>query len=436
MKKTILAQRNSHNKIKFQNFYLDGATLSRDWGTLGGAEPQPTSNTFGYTNQGKSNEMPPEETALAAYNKVVAIKIKEGYQPVDSLDNAEALIPKLGNEQFDMASIPTGLCCSKPTASIPLEKLQALVDENAVSFFMKLNGLCHYVVIDPDKQVKIYTRRWDDHTRKYPAIVKYVESRNYPANSMFIAEFVVEPMMNIPHMEAFALMSSISKANVSGSKVKDDLTKTLTRLEKHPVRACVYGICYWDNKKVWHKSYRSQKPLLDERFGYITEEEDILFAPLEMYFGSAAAAIAWTKKFRKLHEGLVAWVMNEAMEMTFNGKPKLRAAYKIKDSAEMDVIASDYLEGTGKLQGKIGSLLIGLWNEAGEFVEMGKTGSGLKPKAGDNDIHRWKFPCVIEATYDQVFPTGKLQSPRFSKKHEDKLPMDCMTFEEHMKRAA
>lgn len=435
MQTTILAQRNSHNKIKYHNFYLNGDTFSREHGTLGGVDPKETSNTFGYTNKGKKNELSPAETAEKAYLKQIDTKVREGYVVIDTLENAQSLVPPLGVISFQMNNIPLSLCCSKPTASIALEDLKKFVDANQFRFFIKHNGLCHYIVIDADREVKIYTRRWHDHTRKYPAIVECVKAKNYPVNSMLITEFLVDPELDLPHMKAYKLMESISKANVSGDTVKEDLTKTMDRQKKHRVRACVFGVCYWDGQETWSMPYYAQIGLINGEFKPLSSGET-LFTPTEIRFKTAEAVVEWAKVNRKKYEGLVGWVMAEAMVMTLNGKPKRRAAYKIKDPIEMDVIAYDYLEGTGKLQGKIGSLYIGLRNAAGKFVEMGKTGSGLKPKEGDNEIDAWDFPCVIEATFDQVFPTGKLQNPRITKKHAEKVPEECITFEEHMERAA
>ncbi len=62
----------------------------------------------------------------------------------------------------------------------------------------------------------------------------------------------------------------------------------------------------------------------------------------------------------------------------------------------------------------------------GEMVPMGRVGSGIKIKQGECELEFWPFPCVIQISFDQRFPTGAYQFPRFDKKHEDKIPSDIV----------
>jgi ATP-dependent DNA ligase len=118
--------------------------------------------------------------------------------------------------------------------------------------------------------------------------------------------------------------------------------------------------------------------------------------------------------------------MEENAEITYNGKPSRRACYKLKATREDDVVAYGWEEGSGAKQGKVGSLLIGKYNSEGKIVPLGKVGSGLKIKQGECEIDYWEFPCVIEIEYEQRFPTGSYQFPRFSKKHGEKVPSEVI----------
>ena len=60
-----LVQPNQHGKIKYLHLVVEDDTMTSSWGQLGGAE-QETSNTYDYINEGKSNELSPEEAAQIA----------------------------------------------------------------------------------------------------------------------------------------------------------------------------------------------------------------------------------------------------------------------------------------------------------------------------------------------------------------------------------
>lgn len=418
---TLLVQKNSNGRVKHIILTLSGDTLHRQWGVLGG-KLQETSNTYDSINPGKANELTPQEAALADHDRIVARKIKEGYTKAESLDLDEA---EIQHEAMDLNDIPTQFCCSKPTATITDAALDKLIQSGNAWFQTKRNGLCHYILTDMAGEVKIYTRRMDDHTVKYPHIVQEVKakSRIYLPGTLFITEFVVDPAYGLPHMEAFTLMSSISKSNVSGGKPKADLAKNFARQAIHKVRALVFGVMYYNGIKKWHMSYQAQLDLLGDT---IPKEPvgQLLFRPDALFFNSAAEVREYVRSNKAMIEGLVVWDLTEAMEVTMNGKPKRRAAWKLKAKDEMDVIAFSYNEGSGDLQGKIGSLNIGKYYASGKVFSMGSVGSGLKPLEGDCDIDSWVFPCVVHVEYDQQFPTGALQFPVYVCKHADKTIED------------
>jgi len=423
---TLLAQRKSNGNIMCLTLNLNGKTLDRAWGFLDSKTPAQTGfNEYDYKNKGRTNESTPAMTARAAYEKIIKTKTDEGYLVVDSFDS----IPEatLDIDVMDLDNIPKQFCCSKPTAKISETALNKLIASYNAFFQLKYNGSCHYILIDSNKQVKLYTRRMDDHTVKYPAIVKDVEELNLPARTLLITEFVIDPQLNIPHMEAFRIMQTISKANVSGGKPKKDLSKNNARQDikngGHGVRAAVFGILYYNGKQVWDQSSEDNLHMINSYIPTI-HADNALFIPDQVFFKTAKEAIEFARKNKDKYEGLVVWDLTGAMEVTFNGKPKRRAAFKVKPTAEMDVIAFGYNLKKNQAKKEIGSLQIGMYNADGSIFDMGDCGSGLKPLNGDRDINNWTFPCVIEVEYDQIFPTGKLQFPVFSKKHENKLPGD------------
>jgi len=417
MERIILVQKNIHGRVKYIELTLEEATIRRVWGLIDG-KTQNTSNTYDYTNKDKANELSPSETAQADFNRIIETKTKEGYLDAVSLDE----LPEFDNNQMDFNDLPVQFCCSKPHTSISVSKCNKLIKQKLARFFIKENGLCHFILITGTGEVKIYTRRIDDHTRKYPEIVKYIEDLKLHKNTLLITEFVIDPKLNIPHMDGFKLIRSISKCDVLAGKVLENVENSIARQEEHRVVAVVFNLLFIDGEDLTKIEYEEAlELLLDE-----SEWDGPVILPREVKFKSYQEAYAWADDNNEQYEGLVLWNAHENAEITYNGKPNRRACYKVKAALEDDVVAYAWKEGTGAKQGKVGSLFIGKYNVVGEIVPMGRVGSGLKIKQGECEIDYWKLPCVIEISYSQRFPTGAYQFPAYSKKHEDKVPSDIV----------
>jgi len=417
MERTLLVQKNTHGRIKFIELTLEGAVVSRVWGLIDG-KTQSTSNEYDYINKGKANELSPSEAALADFNRINELKNKEGYLYAKSLDE----LPEFDNDQMDFDDLPVQFCCSKPHASISASKCNKLIKQKLARIFIKENGLCHYILITSTGDVKIYSRRIDDHTRKYPEIVESVRGLKLPKRTLMIVELVIDPQLEIPHMLAFKLIRSISKSDVLNGKVKESVEKTLALQEEHRVVAVIFNILFLDGEDATERTYDEiLETLIDD-----PSKDDPIILPRKMEFTSYKEAYEWVDANKDQYEGLVIWNGEENAEITYNGKPNRRACYKLKAVLEDDVVAYAWQEGTGAKQGKVGSLLIGKYNLEGEMVPMGKVGSGLKIKEGECELDYWNLPCVIAINFDQRFPTGAYQFPRFDKKHEDKVPSDIV----------
>ena len=414
MRKQYLVQKNKNGKIKYLLFIIDGKRITREWGLIGG-EIQGNYYDYGPNNVGKANAMTAEEAAEADFNRITAIKMKEGYTPTETLESLPALPEH--DEIVDLNDIPTEFCCSKPTQTITPAAINKLLKSGHSKTFVKYNGGCHYIVIDSTGEISLFTRRWDDHSSKYPSIIEDVKRHHLPAETMLITEFCIDPLMSLDHMTAQKRFSEISKANTNKGVCKPSQEKALKRQVEYPVKAGVFGILYYDGSKVWDKPYAEIYDMICDVVSPLSHGNR-LFVPQEVNLKSGKQAFEIALIHKKKIEGFVIWDDREAMEVTMNGKPLRRAAWKIKAKAEMDVIAVGGV--VGKKAGLYGSLQIGVYNNKGKFIDMGTVG-GLKHNKGEADPSYWSFPCVIEVTFDNRFPdTGLLQFGSFSKVHEDK----------------
>lgn len=419
--KTILIIKNSNGKPQYIQFDLNEATVTREYGLIGGVI-QGTSHTYEGLDIGKSNERTPEQVAEEDFDRLIKTKIKEGYVITPNLDDLSGLNQE---RKMDLDNIPEEFCISKPIKTISRLAIDKLIKTGNAKFFVKYNGICHYILINSTGEVKLYTRRWGDHTSKYPEIVKDVKAADFPNNTLLLAEFCIDPTKRIPHMTAFQLMCKISKTDVVDGVCTEDISRSLELQKTHRVRAALFAILYCGGRETLGSPYTVTRNSLLIKAPDLSGGKAI-FVPKEVAITSGVEAQEIVRTNKDKIEGFVLWDMTKNMEISMNGKPKRCASYKIKSAGDKDVIAYGFAKGRGRNQDRIGSLMIGQYDSEGNMVDLGTVG-GLKEEHRDPDT--WIFPCVIEIKYDQIFPdTGKFQFPRFSKVHEDKTISDVGIF--------
>jgi len=403
----------ANDKVLYHRLILSDAFVKKQWGYIGGAESE-TEHGHGFTNEGKSNQLNPDETAEASWERDCKKLVRDGCIVVTDLDNLPDLnaVPLI-----DLDCIPTALTLSKPTQSIGLRTFKSLVKSGFAKFFIKYNGLNHYIVIDANGFARLFSRKWFERTSKYPAIIAEVESMDLPPSSMLVVELTIDPLLRLPHMNAFLRMCKIDKTDTKNGICTDDQDESIALQCETPVKAAVYGILFTEGKPVWEADYQVQLNTLQSAIPKITDGKR-LFVPSEVPITTVQEALDIVRIHRHKIEGLIVWDLREAMKMTMDGKPTRCACWKVKFKSETDIIATGWQEGRGKNQGRIGSLKIGQYGLDGKMIDLGTMG-GLKDD--QKEPNEWEFPCVIEAKYDQRFPdTGCFQFGSFVKVHESK----------------
>jgi len=408
MTECYLVQNSSKDRIKFLHLKVEKDTMHSTWGLLGG-KTQNTSNTYGSINTGKANELSPVDAAIADFDRKKARKVKNGYREVPDLNN----ITQVKEDVIDFDNPPTSFCPSKPISKAP-KKLPKNYE-----FQIKENGMCHYAFIGTTGDIKLYTRRMDDHTAKYPGIVGALSAYRIPQKSILGIELVVSPGHG-NHQENFHHIQKINKTDCLKGKLKtQDQIMAINYQKDHRVRGCVFYAFYIAGEEILDvsKSLAYIKTLFPVR-----SDKSAMYQPWVVKADSMKEAKTYIRSKKGNIEGLVLWDLDDQIDIGFSGKPKRRAAYKVKLVLDTDVVATGWEEGKGKRQGMIGSLKIGQYDNTGSFIELGTVG-GLTDEQADPS--GWNFPCVVEIKYDAQNSNGHFIFPRFSKIHEDKLPEDC-----------
>lgn len=424
----VLVQPASKGGMKFIRMRLEGDRVSREWGLVGG-KTQSTSNVYKALNVGKANEKSPKQVAEEDFDRIRTKKVEEGYKEI--VDNdwsglTRAALREDYSDQLDTLDFdnpPTSFAASKPISKISDSALDKLIKSGNALVQNKENGLCHWVFVG-DKGIRIFTRRMDDHTAKYPELVRAFEALpGVGPGSLFAVELVIKPTGK-GHLADFKLVCGIGRADTVKGELKFEggvLPKTQERKEANPVRACVFHCLYLNGDPLWEKPYREAWVVLSQLPP--KEQGMVLFRPDTLTFTSAEQVRQSLRKNRGLTEGYVVWDLSAPIELSFTGKPKRRAAYKAKAVQETDVVVISVEAGKGKRQGKVAALTIGAYDEDGQFFAMGKCGSGLTDESAEPSF--WAdLPCVVQIEYAEQFETGKYQFPVFIAKHGDKDPKE------------
>lgn len=393
---------------------LKGDTLEREYGVVGTDLPQRTSHTYEAINAGKKNELGPADAAKADYERELKRFLEEGYVEVADFES------KVDSIALDLANLPKSFCISKPKTEISEKALDRLIEQGRALFQVKENGLCHLIRVFGGC-IDVFTRRIDVVTSKFPAlgahIKQMVEQKHIPDGTILAAELIVPGTDH--QLKRFRRMCSISRTDVVKGECKPDQSATHAMIEETPVQAVVFHAPYWGGAaagpyhEVWGRIKGFDHPLMRA-------------AEILPTFASAKEAFAWVDAHKDTHEGLVVWDLGDCIEISFTGKPKRRAAYKMKPVREADVIAVGYMGGTGKRQGKIGALkLAQLHPDTGEYIDCGQIGSGLTDETSEPTY--WNFPVVVQIEYAERFEeTGKFQFPRLVGVHPDKAVAECV----------
>lgn len=289
-----------------------------------------------------------------------------------------------------------------------------------------------------NNQIKILTRRLEDVTGQFPEVAKYVLKNVEGKNFIIDCEAVGYD----PKTKKYMVFQHISQ-RIRRKYNIEELAKKL------PVELNVFDVLYYDGETMLNKTLEERRILLEK---IIKEDEFKIILSKKIVTSDKAEATAfYNESVRKGNEG----VMLKNLKAPY--KPGSRAGSWIKlksymDTLDLVVVGAEW--GEGKRSGWLTSFTLACVNENGEFLEIGKVGTGVKEKPEEGlsfgeltELLKPHFKqekgrevtikpeIVLEIQFEEIqasptYSSGyALRFPRVKTLRDDRSPDDACTLE-------
>ena len=282
--------------------------------------------------------------------------------------------------------------------------------------------------------ITIFTRRLEDVTKQFPEVADYVNE--HVGGDSFILD--CEAVGYDSKSEKYTAFQHISQRIRRKYNIQE-LSK------KYPVELNVFDILYHNGKEVLDESLKDRRELLEK---IISEKKFQIVISKKLVTGDKKEGLKfYEESVQKGNEG----VMMKSLESIY--KPGSRVGFMVKLKSAMDtldlvVVGAEW--GEGKRSGWLTSFTLATINDEGEFVEVGKVGTGVKEKSEEGlsfgeltellnphiikEVGREvkvKPKVVLEIKFEEIqksptYGSGyALRFPRVIQLREDRDPEDC-----------
>ena len=383
-----------------------GSKFYRRWGQLDGKQ-QETMKECKPMNLGKANELSAAEQAVAEMEAKIVIKKKEGYQ--DTLPTAASTIVQT---DIDLDNIPGEFCPNKPISKCP-DKVVLSPDTYGQR---KFDGHCNFFVKGHTVE-KIYSRRMEDRTEALKNIPIFKEMlAKIPKGSFVMCEIIYTEFASGKQKPRFVATVVSRKDEESALEAYNELSKTGT------YEAIPFDILFNKFKFVGGSDYILRHDLLKS----IGVNPPPIYRDWKRY-EEAAKAQDW--------EGFVLRQPGKSSHISYSmdGEAHRAGSYKYKFLRTDDFFVTDWIKGiSGKHAKFYAKFRVAQYDESGKIIDRGYVGPGtltheeLEQLTVDLDSGKVQKNFVVEAEYQAIQDSGKLQFGIIQRIRTDKVHTECV----------
>jgi bifunctional non-homologous end joining protein LigD len=315
--------------------------------------------------------------------------------------------------------LPTGL---RPMFAVASKDLPR--DDEHWGYEMKWDGMRALLVVEGGR-VSVTTRTGNDATARFPELRALGEALGQ-TEVVLDGEIVALDARGVP---SFEMLQPRMHAGTAAAARK--------LVAERPVVCMLFDVLWLDGHSTCELPYRERRAVL-ERLSLTGPAWQT--PPTTVGNGDAVLATA-----RELGlEGVVA----KRLDGTYQPGRRSDAWRKVKVTAGQELVVGGWLDGNGRLDGRLGSLLVGYHGSDGELRYAGRVGSGLDesrrldlerrlaPLARDTSpfTHvprlpspHWVAPeLVVQVEFHEWTSAGILRAPRFKGLRDDKPAVEVV----------
>ncbi|NQU98030.1 ATP-dependent DNA ligase [Candidatus Woesearchaeota archaeon] len=370
------------------------------------------------------------------YNKVVEI-VQSAYDKSNDF-SAVALAAKKGVAELEKISLipgnPIKVMLAQKVTSMEegFEKVgsPAVIEYKYDGFRMQIHKF--------KNQIKVLTRRLEDVTKQFPEVVDYVKER--VEGKSFIID--CEAVGFDPKTDKYLVFQHISQ-RIRRKYNIEELAKKL------PIELNVFDVLFYNGENLLNKPLKERRELLEK---IIKEEKFKIIVSKKLVTSNKAEATKfYEESVKKGNEG----VMLKSIDSPY--KPGSRVGFMVKLKSEMDtldlvIVGAEW--GEGKRSGWLTSFTLACIDDDGNYLEMGKVGTGVKEKPEEGlsfgELTEMLKPhikqekgreviikpeIVLEIKFEEIqasptYSSGyALRFPRVVQAREDRRPDECSTLD-------
>lgn len=379
-----------------------------------------------------------EKVARETYNYFVEL-----VQKAVDITNDFAVVAKIAKEKGRGGLLGVNLIPGKPLKVMLAQKVSSMSEgfdrvKTPCAIEHKYDGF-RMQIHKFDNKIRIFTRRLEDVTKQFPEVVDYI--KKHVKGKSFIIDS--EAVGYNAKTKKYLPFQNISQR----IKRKYDIDKMAKEL---PVELNVFDIIYLDGENFIEKPFKKRREAIKKIVK--PESKKIILAKELITSNKKEAEKFYKQSLDYGHEG----VMLKALDAPYKPGSRVGHMVKLKPGREMlDLVVVGAEWGKGKRKGWLSSFRIACLDEdTGEFLEVGKVGTGIKELEGEGvtfekltDVLKpliteekgvqvkIKPEIILEINYEEIqksptYTSGyALRFPRVIRIRDDKAPDEASTLQ-------
>ena len=216
------------------------------------------------------------------------------------------------------------------------------------------------------KEIKLFTRRLENVSKQFPEVVDYI-NKYVKGKSFILDSEAVGWDRKTKRYTSFQHISQRIRRKYDIAKLQKEL----------PIELNVFDILYYNGKSMIDEPYEKRAKLIRK---IITKKPYKIITSKMIITGDIKKAKEFYKKALKDNQ---EGIMMKNLEAKYQPGRRVGQMLKVKpEEKDLDLVITGAEYGTGKRSGWMSSFILSCrGNKKGEYLEIGKVGTGIKEKS-------------------------------------------------------